>query len=480
MDYEIVIGLEIHLKLNSKHKLFCTCLNVQEFDDLPANTHVCPVCMWQPGELPVLNEEPLEKAVELGLALGCHVQEISMFDRKSYFYPDLPMWFQITQLSKPTCINWEVTFFVDDDYTIYKTVHIRDAHIEIDSWKSIHIGEKLLLDYNRSWTPLVEIVTYPDFSNADQVVWFLKMLQRIARLYRVSNAEMESGQMRCDVNISLRVEGETALNPRVELKNMSSFSAVRRAIDHEYERQKKLYDEWKSVDQETRGRDDPKTESYVMRSKENAMDYRYMPDPDLPPLKLESHRIDERRRRIQQIPMEADRIRRYKEDYGFNKEYVNWLINDAKVSEYFENVVNLGAYPKTAASWIVWPIASWLATQNKTIDMLLFDTKQFMEFLYLQDNWTLINQHAKTVMQEMLATWKDPQKIIEEKWLKPVDEKEVMKLVDQFFAEKPDVLADLKAGNMKSIWFAIGQVMKMSGGSADPSVVKQLIEEKLK
>ncbi len=248
------------------------------------------------------------------------------------------MGFQITQLTKPTCIDGQVDFYVDESFSEIASIGIRDAHIEIDTGKSTHVGDKVLLDYNRSGTPLVEIVTHPDFRSADQVIAFLKELQRIARYQGVSDAEMESGQMRCDVNISIRPVGEEALRPRGELKNMNSFSAVRRAIDHEFHRQKNIYDQGGSIDQETRGRDDAKGESYVMRSKENAMDYRYMPDPDLPPLVLEAHWIDEMRAKTVHTPF--SRMRKYKEEYGFNKEYINGLISDVAVNSYFEKCVS--------------------------------------------------------------------------------------------------------------------------------------------
>lgn len=477
MTYELVIWLEIHLKLNSTHKLFCTCLNVQEFDELPANTHICPVCTGQPGELPVLNEEPLQKAVELGLALGCHISPVSLFDRKSYFYPDLPMWFQITQQSAPTCIDGEVEFYVDDAFTQIGRIRIANAHIEIDTWKSTHASWAVYLDFNRSGTPLVEIVTHPDFRSADEVISFLKELQRIARYQQVSNAEMESGQMRCDVNISLRPQGQQAFNTRVELKNMNSFSAVRRAIDYEYARQQEIYENNWTVDQETRGWDDVTGTSYVMRSKENAMDYRYMPDPDLPPLVLEEHWIDTIRAQVVHTPF--SRMRRYKEEFGFNKEYINGLISDLAVNTYFEQLLTEGMDPKLAATWIVWPIASRLTSQETTIDRLPFSYEYFKTFLQLQQAGTLITQHAKTVLQEMLQTGKDPQTIIEEKGLKPIDPAQLEARVDELFASKPELLTDLRAGNMKLMGFVTGQVMKMSWGAADPSMLQTLIQQKI-
>lgn len=495
MPFKLVIWLEIHLKLNSPNKLFCSCPNIQDFDDLEPNTHVCPVCTGQPGALPVLSKEPLAKAIQLWLALGCHINEISSFDRKSYFYPDLPMGYQITQQYTPTNVDGEIYFFVDKEFSKSCNIRIHNAHIETDTGKTIHTDrETVLLDYNRAGTPLVEIVTHPDFRSADEVIAFLQELQRLAKYNQISDAEMEKGQMRVDVNISLREERETSLRTRVEMKNMSSFSAVRRAIDHEEKRQSKIYEENGTVDQETRGWDDASSTSYVMRSKEDAMDYRYMPEADMPPIDLDMSWIDEIRDLVVESPYE--RMRRYKEEYGFNKEYINGLIGDVAVNKYFEQCVEDGYDTKLVAKWIVGPIArrlteneekswklkaeSWKLQESQWLlldSILPFSYEQFTDFLQLQMDGELINQHAKTVMKEMLATGKDPKVIIDEKWLKPVDEGQVKTWVEEVFSEKPELLEDLKSGNMKPMWFVVGQVMKKSGGSADPGVVNKLLLE---
>lgn len=475
MSYEIVIGLEIHVKMNSRTWLFCRCKNVQDFDQLIPNTHICPICTWQPGALPVLQKEPIEKAIALWLVLWCTVQEISRFDRKSYFYPDLPTWYQITQQYMPTNIDGEVSFFVDKEFTQVHTVRIHNAHIEIDTGKTSKQGSYALIDYNRSGTPLVEIVTEPDFRSADQVIWFLQELQRRVRYNALSDAEMEKWQMRCDVNISLRQEGADVYNTRVELKNMSSFSAVRRAIDHEVQRQTALYDAGNDIAQETRWRDDAQGESYVMRSKEDAMDYRYMPEPDLPDLRIEQKWIDAIATQIVESPFA--RITRYKQDYWFNKEYINWLISDKEVNAYFETCVAQWTKPKETAKWIVGPVARWCGEQEKTIGELLFSQESFVSFLGLLTSGDLINQHAKTVMKDMLLTGKAPQVIMEEKNLKPVDEGQVKIWIEEIFTDKPDLLEDLKSGNMKPMGFVVGQVMKKSAGSADPQMINSLLKE---
>lgn len=269
--------------------------------------------------------------------MHCHINEISSFDRKSYFYPDLPLGYQITQQHTPTNVDGEISFFVDKEFSQMCNVRIRDAHIETDTGKTTQEDGKVYLDYNRAGTPLVEIVTHPDFRSADDVVAFLQELQRLARYNTISDAEMEKGQMRVDVNISLREEGETTFRTRVEMKNMSSFSAVRRAIDHEVTRQTAVYANGKVVAQETRGWDDVSSTSYVMRSKEDAMDYRYMPDADLPPLDLDMSWVDGIRHLVVESPY--NRIKRYKEQFAFNKEYINGLISDLAVNNYFEQCV---------------------------------------------------------------------------------------------------------------------------------------------
>ncbi len=477
MPYEIVIWLEVHLKLNSPNKLFCRCKNEQEFDNLTPNTHVCPTCMGHPGALPVLNQEPLEKAVQLWLALQCDVPEISFFDRKSYFYPDLPMGYQITQLLQPTNVDGEVSFFVDKEYEESRVVRISDAHIETDTGKSIHSDGWVILDFNRAGTPLVEIVTHPDFSSADEVVAFLKHIQRIARFNGIGDADMEKGQLRVDVNLSLKEVGSEILGTRTETKNMNSFWAIQRAIAYETKRQTELLEEWKQVEQTTRWRDDPSGTSFVMRSKEDAMDYRYFPEPDMPPIKLTESQVDEIRKLVVKGPFL--RILSYKQDYGFNKEYINALINDNTLNTCFESCVEEWYEPAEVAKRLVWPIQRRLNDKQIWFDGLPFSRGYFVTFLELIKEGKLANAQAKIVMTEMLDGWNDPVQIIEDKWLKPVWEDEVWAWLDQIFSEKPDLLEDLKAWNMKPMWFVVWQVMKLSGGAADPGMVNGLIKKRV-
>ncbi len=473
MPFETVIWLEIHLKLNSPNKLFCQCANLQEFDDLEANTHICPVCTAQPWALPVLNKEPLEKAIQLWLALWCEIDQSFHFDRKSYFYPDLPMGYQITQLAKPTNINGKVSFYVDKEFTEVCTVGIRDAHIETDTWKSTHQWGQSLLDFNRAWTPLVEIVTEPDFRSAEQVIWFLKELQRIAKYNWISDADMEKGQMRVDVNISLMEVWATEFWIRNELKNMNWFSAIQKAIWVEVARQTDILIAWWSIDQATRGRNDEKGDTYVMRSKEDAMDYRYFPEPDIPLVEVADSTVSTIRESVVEAPY--SRMKRYKDQYWFNKEYINGLINDLWVNEYFETTVKEWFDPKLVATWIVWPLTRWINEHLQSIQKLPFSHWYFLSFLVLLRDGKISSSQAKTVMNEMLWTGKEPAIIVDDLWFKPVSEDDIRTWIQEIFAEKPELKEQISSWNMKPLWFITGQVMKKSGGSANPKLVKEFV-----
>ena len=470
--YEMVIWLEIHVKLNSPNKLFCKCKNEQNFDDIQPNTNICPVCSWQPGALPVLNKEPLEKAVKLWLALNCKINEKSLFDRKSYFYPDLPMGYQITQFEIPT--NWEgyVNFWLND-YNEERRVRIERAHIENDAGKTIHEGDYSYVDYNRAGTPLVEIVTYPDFRSADEVIEFLKELQRIVRYNDIWYADMEKGQLRCDVNISIRPKWSDKLWTKVELKNINSFGAIKRAIAHEFKRQVDLIESGKEVEQQTRWWNDAEKKSYVMRSKEDALDYRYFPEPDLPPLKISKEFIENIKSNLSESPFE--KIKRYKEQYWFNKEYINAFISSVEVNNYFEYFINLWFDPKLVAKWMSGYILRWLNDNQKSIDQLPFGRDEFKQFLDLIKNNKIIDSQAKIVIMEMLSTWKSPLQIVEEKGFKPVDSWELEKVVREVIDENPKAYQQLKDWDMKVIWFFIWQVMKKTWWKADPKLVREIL-----
>jgi len=491
MSREPVIGLEVHIKLNSPNKLFCKCKNTQEFDKTLPNTHVCPTCMGQPWGLPQVNIEPVKKWILLGLALGCKINHKSLFDRKSYFYPDLPMGYQITQEKQPLNVEGVVEFWTDN-FTRKKKVRIKNAHLEADAGKMIHEGGKAYIDYNRSGTPLVEIVTYPDFHSAEEVVDFLKELQRRVKYNDIGYADLEKGQMRVDVNISVRrveaTEGSPAtngsgkvwrekvwereqkLNTRVEVKNMNSFGAIKRAIEYEFKRQVELLESWGEVEQETRWWDDMAWESYVMRSKENALDYRYFPDPDLPPLVVEQSLIDEvakdlKKSWTQRIDEMLER--------GFNKEYINAILSNFEITEVFEQLVDEGFDPKFVAKWIMNAIIRFMK-QNQTTE-LPFDLEDFKEVLRLLDASKLLESQAKIVFLEMANTGKKPQQIIQEKGFEPVDQQQILGWIKEVLQANPQAVEQLKQWDQKVIGFLIGQVMKLSQGKADPKLVRELI-----
>jgi len=468
----MVIGLEIHIKLNSETKLFCSCKNQQNFDDLAPNTNICSVCTWQPGALPVLQKWPLEKWVKLWLALNCKINKISNFDRKSYFYPDLPMGYQITQLFHPTNVDGYVDFFIDN-YQQEKRVKIKQAHMEADAWKTIHEWWKAYLDYNRAATPLVEIVTDPDFRSAEEVVEFLKELQRIVRFNNVWDADLEKWQMRCDVNISLREEWTEKFWTRVELKNMNSFSAIKRAIEHEYKRQKKLLEAWKEVEQETRGWNDVKGSSYTMRSKEDALDYRYFPEPDLPPLKLEDDFIEEQRKEL--VESSFSRAKRYKEKYNFNKEFITPLISDLEISNLFERLVADWIKAKNAWKWIVNMLLRYLNDNQISLSQANLNYDWFKLIIKKEQDGELLANQAKDVFKIMMEENKNPEETIEEKGYKAQDDGELESIVQEVLNENPEAVSDIKEWKMKAIWFLVGQVMKKSQWKANPAKAKDMI-----
>jgi aspartyl-tRNA(Asn)/glutamyl-tRNA(Gln) amidotransferase subunit B len=312
------------------------------------------------------------------------------------------MGYQITQQRQPTCVDGQVSFRVDKEFTVLKTVHIRDAHIETDTGKTNQFDGGVALDWNRAGTPLVEIVTQPDFSTSEEVVAFLKELQKIARLHDISDAELESGQLRCDVNISLRPAGHERLGTRVEMKNMSSWSAIAEAIHHEQIRQEQILDVGGVIDQETRGWDDANKISYVMRTKEDAMDYRFMPEPDLPAIHLDAHWIDICRAQLRELPVQT--IDRYKRDYGFNKEYINGLLVSTQMQTYFESFVAQGCDAKTVATWLVGPIARRCNEEQKEVDALPFPREHLSSFFDCLATGKLTAQTGKSVIQEMIQT----------------------------------------------------------------------------
>lgn len=474
----LTIWLEIHIKLNSENKMFCQCKNEQNFDTLEPNTNICPVCTGQPGALPTLSEDVLLLALKLGKALNCKINKESQFDRKSYFYPDLPMGYQITQLYKPTNTDGEVSFFVNN-YQEEKKIRILDAHMENDTAKMIHEWWQSLIDFNRAGTPLIEIVTWPDFSNDDEVVEFLKELQRIVRYNNISNADMEKWQMRVDVNISIRKNESDPLWTRVELKNINSFWMIKRAILHEYNRQKTLLEKWEKVWQETRMRNDTEWISKMMRSKEDALDYRYFPEPDMPILQLNDEILKNLDNEKLIIPHNI--IKKFKQEYWFHKEYINALIGDFDTLLVFSELKEQWLDPKNIAKWISGPINAYMKENFVWINDLPFNLKQLSEFIKISDEWKIMDNQMKIVMDEMLKTWKSASEIIKEKWFDApeISENDLENIAKKVLENNPTIVEQYKAGKTSTLWFFVWQVMKETAWKANPKIVGEILRKLL-
>ncbi len=475
-DYILTIWLEIHLKLKSENKLFCQCKNQQDFENTNPNTNICPVCTWQPWALPTLSQEALYKWLILWKALNCTINKKSSFDRKSYFYPDLPMGYQITQLYKPTNTNWSVDFYIDN-YRQKKTIKILDAHLESDTAKMIHENKKALLDFNRAWTPLIEVVTWPDFNNSDEVIEFLKELQRIARFNNISDADMEKWQMRVDVNISIRKKIEDNLWTRIEIKNINSFWAIKRSIENEFIRQKNLYETNQKFSQQTRRRDDQNNCSHLMRSKEDALDYRYFPEPDLPSLILSDELIENIKKTNLEIPYIF--IKEAIENFWFNKEFINALISDKETLDYFLSIEKID--PKTKAKRICWPIAAWTKENYKTILDLPFSKEDFIEFLTNSEERKLPENQLKIIMEEMLSTWKKCKQIIKDKWFDSpkINENEIEEIIKSTIKENPEIVESYKWWKTTTLWFFVWQVMKKTWWRINPKTAGEMIQKLL-
>jgi len=478
MEYVITVGLEIHLKLSSQTKIFCPCKNDQSLEDNRPNTHICPTCTGQPGALPRLSRQVVQKALLLWKAMNCQFNIRSSFDRKNYFYPDLPMGYQITQFYTPINVKGQVSFFLEGFEKELK-VWITEAHLECDTAKSFHQGGQMLLDFNRAGTPLIEIVTWPDFDSAEAAVEFAKEIQRIAKRNDISDADMEKGQMRVDVNVSIRPSVDDPFGTRVELKNINSFSAIKRAIDAEVARQIQLKKAGEVLTQETRRRDDLKGVSFAMRSKEDALDYRYFPEPDLPDLVLDQELLDQADQAQLLIP--SEKIRKMKSEYWFHKEFINALIGDLKVLNFFEEMVALGYDPKMIAKWIAGPISAYMTANFVAIDGLKVNKEQLISFFSLVKKGSLIDNQLKLVMEEMLQNGGDPEDIVKEKGFDApaFDENELKTIIQSVLDANESVVDQYRSGKTSVIGFLVGQTMKQTQGKANPKDLQVLIAKML-
>ena len=475
MLFEPVIGLEVHVQLNTESKIFCGCS--ARFGS-PSNTQTCPVCLGLPGVLPVLNEEVLKKAILSGLALGCKIAPYSKFDRKNYFYPDLPKAYQISQYDKPVCYEG----FIEVSTGEYqKKIGITRIHIEEDAGKSIHSEDPGVkasyVDFNRTGVPLIEIVSEPDIRTSDEAYGYLQQLKTTLKYLAVSDCNMEEGSLRCDVNISLRKKGAEKFGQKVEIKNLNSFKAVKASIDYEIQRQTGVLSSGGLISQETRLWDAERNETFSMRSKEEAHDYRYFPDPDLPPVILDDEYISKIRSELPELP-EA-RKNRYMDVYSISPQDARVLTSSRSLADYFESVLRSGTEPRKAANWI---LSEMLARVDDvdSIDEFSIPPEKLSNLLSLVEDGTISGKIAKMVFIDMIDTGSDAADIIREKGLVQVsDETEIEKIIITVIENNPVSVADYKAGKQKALGFLVGQVMRESKGKANPGLVNKILLGKL-
>ena len=530
MDYQPIVGLEIHVELNTKSKMFCSCGNNP--NAVIPNSEICPICMGHPGVLPVINEEAVKKTIKTGLALNCQIPKCSKFDRKNYFYPDLPKGYQISQLYMPFCKNGYLDIRVDSlsNSRKFARVRIREVHLEEDVGRLKHEKDYSLVDFNRAGIPLMELVTEPDLNSAKEARKFAEELQLILRYLDVSDADMEKGQLRVEVNISLspkeklapyRTEGSGAgLGTKVEIKNLNSFRAVEKSIDYEIERQTRILKAGKKVIQETRGWldeatassrrvagarvvdelrsssrvagarvDDVRGATVSQREKEYAHDYCYFPEPDLPPLHFEKEEIEKIRAEIPELPQQ--KRERFKREYELDGKSIEVFVQNKELGEYFEKVVSefeprlskekLSKVIKLATNYLITDLQGLLKGASVSDKNFLITPENFAEFINLIAEEKISSKIAKIVLEEMFKTGADPSHIIQEKGLSLItDEKKVEKVIQKVVAENQKAVSDFKKGKETALQFLIGQVMAKTKGKAHPEIVKNLLTKILK
>ncbi|WP_130849767.1 Asp-tRNA(Asn)/Glu-tRNA(Gln) amidotransferase subunit GatB [Intestinimonas timonensis] len=475
MTWETVIGLETHVELSTKTKIFCSCTT--EFGGAP-NTHCCPVCMGMPGTLPVVNEKVLEYAVKVGLALDGEITRSCRFDRKNYFYPDLPKAYQISQLYLPIVRNGKLTIHTESGGE--KTIRIHELHMEEDAGKLVHDPwiDQTRCDYNRCGVPLIEIVTEPDFRSGEEVIAYLEKLRSTLQYLGVSDCKMQEGSLRCDVNLSVRPAGVTELGTRTEMKNLNSFKAIARSIEYEARRQIELIEEGKRVVQETRRWDENKDATFAMRSKENAQDYRYFPEPDIPPLEIGEDYLE--RLRKEQPEMAEARMARYQADWGLPVYDTQMLTSQKALAEFFEATVALGAPPKQAANWIMGEVLRRLSADGLEAKDMVFTPKTLARLIELVQTGSLNRNTAVKVFDAVFSDDADVDAYVKEHGLEQVSDAGLVgSVVDKVLAANPKSIQDFKSGKEKAFGFLVGQVMRELKGQASPQVVNQTLRENL-
>ena len=473
-QYETVIGLEVHVELATKTKIFCGCSTA--FGGAP-NSHTCPVCTGLPGSLPVLNKQVVEYAMAVGLATNCQINQYCKFDRKNYFYPDNPQNYQISQLYYPICHDGGVEIEVNDQK---KIVRIHEIHMEEDAGKLVHDEweDVSLVDYNRSGVPLIEIVSEPDMRSANEVIAYLEKLRLIIQYLGASDCKLQEGSMRADVNLSVRPVGSETFGTRTEMKNLNSFKAIARAIESERARQIELIEEGKKVIQETRRWDDNKEYSYPMRSKEDARDYRYFPDPDLPPLQIPDEWIA--RLKDAQPELRDEKRARYKTEYEIPEYDADIITGSKRMADIFEQTVALGAAPKKVSNWLMTETMRLLKEHTMEPDELDFSPKHLAALIALVEKKTINQTVAKEVFEKIFLDDIEPESYVKEHGLGMVsDTGALQKTVEEVIAANPQSVADYKAGKQKAIGFLVGQTMKAMKGKANPAAVNEILTKLL-
>lgn len=469
--YQAVIGIEVHVQLKTKSKIFCA--DATNFDAAD-NENTSPVSVGMPGTLPVLNRKVIEMSIKAGLALGCQIRNHSVFARKNYFYPDLPKGYQISQYDKPICENGEVLVATDK---IIKRISITRAHMEEDAGKSTHLGDFTLLNYNRAGIPLLEIVSGPDMNSPQEAAAYGKTIRQIVRYLDVCDGNLEEGSLRCDCNVSVRKPGNP-LGTKVELKNLNSFRFVEKAIEYEIDRQIDEIEAGKKIIQETRLYDPDKNRTFSMRAKEDAQDYRYFPDPDILPITFANDEIEKIKKTLPELPSEKQA--RFQKDLGLSEYDAEILTDERELADYFEVVGKLCGNPKLAANWIMSELLRELNNNKVSITKSPLSAEALAGLLKLVDNSTISGKIAKTVFAEMWTTSKPADEIIREKGLAQVSDSSVIeKMVDDILAANPSQVAEYRSGKTKVFGFFVGAAMKATKGQANPDVVNQILKQKL-
>lgn len=474
MKFETVIGLEVHAELATDSKIYCGCAN--EFGG-DTNTHCCPICTGMPGVLPVLNKKVVDYGIKAGLATNCEITRVGKQDRKNYFYPDLPKAYQTSQYDLPLCVGGHVDIEVDGKK---KSIGITRIHIEEDAGKLLHeaVAGNTLVDYNRCGVPLIEIVSEPDMRSAEEARAFLESLKSILEYTQVSDCKMQEGSLRCDINVSVRPEGQKEFGTRTEMKNVNSFSAAFRAIEYESKRQITEITCGNEIIQETRRWDDGKGMSYAMRSKEEAQDYRYFPEPDLVPIVVDDEWINSIKASIPELP--DMRKKRYVNEYGLSEYDAGQITLSLHLADFLDECVRCGAKAKAASNWILSDISRLLNENSLEPSQIPFEPKHLAKLTEIIEKGTISNTAGKKVIEELFKNPRDPEIIVKEKGLVQInDESALLKIVVEIIDNNPQSVADYKGGKDKAIGFLVGQTMRATKGQGNPQLLNKLIKEEL-